>query len=188
MNHRPLLVQKVHPVGLAVGLVAQKMVSGLVEKTFKGIHPQLQQGAFVDIAGAVDPHMAARLGQIGGLVVFEPVGLDHHVTAAQHGLAFHDRLQVRPAGDVLARNKAGQTATHFGRKGLLQQGAGSQQQRRISGLLRAHQRGLQQRGQHGETQRANVTPRLNPRGVWHQAAHLENARGSKTMAGMKWAR
>jgi hypothetical protein len=67
----------------------------------------------------------------------------------------------------------------------VQQGAGLQQQRGVSGLLRTHQCRLQQRGQHAQAQRAEVMPPLKHGHVWHQTTHLENAQRSKTVTGMK---
>ena len=128
MNHRPLVIHKINPAGLAMGIVAQKMVGGLVKEALKRIHAQFKQRTLIDVAGTVDQHMAGGFGQVGRLVVFQPVGLDDHVALAQHGTTFNHGFQVWASSDALTRDKSGQAAAHFRADLFLQQRAGLQQQ------------------------------------------------------------
>ena len=85
-------------MGLAIG----KVVDRLLEKAFKALDLELQQAALVQVAGAVDAHMAAGPGQVIRLVIFQAVGVDHGVGLAHDGIPLHQGIQVGPARDAVA--------------------------------------------------------------------------------------
>lgn len=91
----------------------------MVEKAFKRFDFERQQRAFVGIALAVDEHIAACLGQILGLVVFDAVGPHHHAKAAQCGgrgvPPLHHGLQLGAARHRVATQKRGQRVADGGR-------------------------------------------------------------------------
>ena len=76
-------------------VVLEEVVTRLVEKPFGGFEFEFQQRSLEDIAGTIYQDVAPRFGQIGGLVILQPVSLDHRIAPAQHRIAFHHGLQVR---------------------------------------------------------------------------------------------
>jgi hypothetical protein len=141
VDHRALVIQEVHARGLAVRLVLQESVARLAEEALEGLDLELQQRAFVDVAAAVHVDVAARLGQVVGLVVLEPVGADHRAGAAQLGIALDDGLQVRAAGAAVAGDERRRRAPHGLGNLFLQLRRGLEHERRL-GLLRDGRGGL----------------------------------------------
>ena len=101
-------------------IVLQKVIARRVKETFKGVELELQQRPLVHIARAVDQHMAAGLGHIGGLVVSQLVGLDDHAVAAQHGVALQHRFKVGTPRHAVTLQKGGHHVTRRRRRLLLQ--------------------------------------------------------------------
>jgi len=148
VQHHAAVVHEIGPVGLAVGAVFQKLVPGLGKKALERVHLELQHRAFIDVARPVDAHVAGGVDQIVRLVIGSPVGLQHHVALAHHGVAVDHRVQVRPAQDVVAAEKRGHLLAHGQRNLLLQQGAGLELERSI-GILRMPGRRQQRHGHPG---------------------------------------
>ena len=112
MNDGPLVVNKIDTISFAMRVILEEVIARLLEKPFKGVKLELQQRPFVHIAGAVDAHLATGPGQIGRLVVLQPVGLDHHVAPAQHGVAFNHSFQIGTAKQVVAHQEGRQGTAH----------------------------------------------------------------------------
>ena len=149
-----MLVKKIDPIGLPVGAVRQKLVPRRDEETLGGVQLELQLRPFVHVAGPVDAHVAARFGQVVGLVILQAVGADHGVAAAQLGIAFKHRIQVGAATDAVTGQEERLAAAHRRRNLLLQARAHLKNERRLRGLLRlrclcrlCHSH-LHKRGQH----------------------------------------
>jgi hypothetical protein len=73
-----------------------------LKKPLEGVDLQFQQRAFKRVARAVDAHIAPGLGQVIGLVVLQPFGADHHVPAAQLGVAVDHGFKIGAAGQPVA--------------------------------------------------------------------------------------
>ena len=101
-------------------LVLQEFIAGLLEEALKGAELEFQQRALIDIAGTVDTHISVRPGQVGGLVILHPVGLDYQVSAAQHGMALDHAFVVRAPADAVALDKRRQRAACLWRDFFLQ--------------------------------------------------------------------
>jgi len=146
------------------------LVTGFVEEALKGVDFQLQRRTFVDIARAVDVHIAMRLDQVIGLVVLHAVGLQHHVALAHHGVAFDNGVEIGAAQGMVTREKGGHLLAHGQRNLLLQQGAGLKNQRSVSlfGVQSEWQQGYGDKS-HGCKRKAAADTAL---GFWHQCRHL----------------
>ena len=138
MHHSAVAVNEVHARSLAVRVVLQQAVVDIGKKTAESVDIQLQRGAFVDIAFAVDAHLALGLGQVVGHVVFQAVGAQHGVGAAQLGVAFDHGLHIGLASDAVAGHKDRHLRARGTRQRLAQHRAGAQ-----------CQRGRCRRGRHG---------------------------------------
>ena len=147
------MVYEVHTRGLAMGLGGQKAVARIAEKAVEGVHAQIQQRAVVQVAGAVDAHLAAGLGAILGHVVVHMVGVDHRVAAAQLGIALDGGADVGLARDAVATHEHRQLLAHLGRQGFLQPRTGAQRggrlDRRVGRLI-----AVAHLGQHGQRRAA----------------------------------
>ena len=136
VHHGAVAVHKVHPRRVSMRLRGQEAVARVAEEALEGLHPQLQRRAFVDVAGAVDAHLAVGFGQVLGHVVVQPVGADDRVAPAQLGVAFDQCIQIGLAADVIALHKHGQLRAHGVGNLFLQQRGGPQRRRRIPGAGR----------------------------------------------------
>ena len=160
-NHRPIRVEEIDAAGGSVGAVGQEAVTRLGEEALESLDLEFELGAFKDVAGAVDAHLAAGLGQVVGLVVVDALGLDHHVGAAQHGVSFDLHVQLGASADAVAPHEGRQLGA-FGRRQLLRQAHTASQRhrrrriggRRLLGLRR--QRG-QAQGQQRDGAQGKVT-------------------------------
>ena len=125
-----------------MGFVQQELVTWRHEKAFGGIHLELQQRAFVNIAGAVDADIAARFGEVIRRVILQPVGADDGVAPAEFRIALQHRIQIGASAGALAAQESGRAAAHGLRNLFLQARAGLQNQwrqirpRRRSGWCR----------------------------------------------------
>ena len=88
VDDHPFVVNEVHTISFTMPVILKKVVARLVEETFKRFNFELYQGPLKHIACAIDAHVAARFGQVIGLVVLQPVSTNHRVTPAQYGIAF----------------------------------------------------------------------------------------------------
>ena len=111
-------IQKIGAGGFAMGIVLAEMECGLLKKAFKAFYLELQQRAFIQVAGTVNPHMAGGPRQISGLVILQPVGVNGGVGLAHHGVALHHGFQVGPARDAVALQKYRRRSPLPGTKGL----------------------------------------------------------------------
>ena len=103
-----------------MALCLQKLVSGVGEITLKSIHLQFQGGTLVDIATAVDVHIALGIDGVVGDGVFHTVCADHGVCTAQFSAAFQDRIDVGLASDLFGLDVGGQLIAQGGRNHLFQ--------------------------------------------------------------------
>ena len=91
-----------------MALCLQKLVGGVGEITLKSIHLQFQGGALVDIATAVDVHIALCIDGVVGDGVFHTVCTNHGVCTAQFSVAFQDRVDVGLPSDLFGLDVGGQ--------------------------------------------------------------------------------
>ena len=82
--------------------VFQQLVAGLGEKAFKRIQMQIECGALVHIARAVDVDVAACFGQVVDLVVFEAVGFEQQIATAKLDMAFEHGLHIGATAQAVA--------------------------------------------------------------------------------------
>ena len=104
-HQRALLVNKVHPLRLAMAPVLQQAVPRIQEKPLKRLHLEFQHRTLEDVTGPVQAHVATRFRQVIGLVIIQPVSTDHHIAAAHLRLALDHRIQVGACVDALTRHK-----------------------------------------------------------------------------------
>jgi len=168
-----LVVQKIDPAGLAIGVVFQKTVAGLGEEAFERIDLELQRRAAVGVARAVDAHVATGLGLVVGLVVLHVVGADHRGAAAQHGVAFDHGFQIGAAAHPVARDEGWHLGAHRCGPLLLQQPTGFELDGPWRFVLRPGRRAVQQRADHaGQRRQRKTRPRA--------------ARGAGVLHGGQW--
>ena len=101
MDHAVFTIQKLDALGITMTLGGQKLVGGFVEVPLKGIDLQLQRCALIDIAAAVDVHIALCLHGVIRQAVFHTVRTDDGVAPAQFGAPFQHHIDVGLPGNLL---------------------------------------------------------------------------------------
>ena len=114
----------------------QELVGGVGEVTLKGIDLQLQSGALVDIAAAIDVHIAFGVDGIVSQGVLHAVSADHRVTTAQFRATFEHRIDIGLPRNLFRLDVGRLLLADFGGNQLLQLAAGFE--------LRRGQRGVPQ--------------------------------------------